>query len=238
MNLVQLNTCLAMSSETVTRIAVSPLRRPAVRGSATPWNGISTKSSIGQPTFQPSRGHSVFSEERAEPSWNLLALKWRYHVHPGILPSPPGRLPQTCTANPATVIARLSHLRRISKGPRATTCPNSSRTGGKTTCADYSRVLASVGDNTIRNRIPRQAAAPLSPSSPQDCTATPGHKKSAGKPQELCRRSGFDSVDPAEPMVRDPCRLDLCSYFRSDILRAQRATSSSSTNAAKVSRRL
>ena len=95
------------------------------RGLETRWNGISM-GSIRRPANLPAAAWTVvFSDELAEPSWNLLAREVSMIMfnprHPAVTAA--GVSLKPAPANPATVIGKLSHLRRMASWAHANGLP-------------------------------------------------------------------------------------------------------------------
>jgi hypothetical protein len=242
MSLVQLNdlpSAVFRAREPV--IASHPLL-PGARaprfGNAVEWN---LNGVIHRPANLPASSWTlVFSEELAEPSWNLLAREMAMIMfnprHPAITTA--GVSLKPAPANPATVIAALSHLRRFAAWAAANDLPLRLADWRK---RDVRRLLAGLGEqsanNTIRNRITTlKLLHRISPVlTDKGLQADPWPQKSARKAAKVSQVViSTPPIPPNQWFALIRAAWTYVHTFAPDILRAQHHYQQLIDNATKV----
>ena len=209
-------------------------------GNAVEWN---LNGVIRRPANLPASAWTVvFCDELAEPSWNLLAREMSMIMfnprHPAVIAA--GVSLKPAPANPATAIARLSHLRRMASWAEANGLPPQPAAWQEN---DLRRLIQSLGEqlanNSIRNYITtlkwlRQCSPALTDKGLQ---GDPWARKSARKASNAAQ-GGVVSTPPIPPTQWFALIRAAWTYvhtFAPDILRAQRRYQELVDNATKVS---
>ena len=209
-------------------------------GNAVEWN---LNGVIRRPANLPASAWTVvFSDELAEPSWNLLAREMSMIMfnprHPAVIAA--GVSLKPAPANPVTAIARLSHLRRMASWAEANGLPPQLADWQEN---DLRRLLQGLGEqlanNSIRNYITtlkwlRQCSPALTDKGLQ---GDPWARKSARKASNAAH-GGVVSTPPIPPTQWFPLIRAAWTYvhsFAPDILRAQQRYQELVDNATKVS---
>ena len=209
-------------------------------GNAVEWN---LNGVIRRPANLPASAWTVvFSDELAEPSWNLLAREMSMIMfnprHPAVIAA--GVSLKPAPANPATVIARLSHLRRMASWAEANALPPQLAAWQEN---DLRRLIQALGEqltnNSIRNYITtlkwlRQCSPALTD---KGLHGDPWARKSARKASNVTQ-GGVVSTPPIPPTQWFALIRAAWTYvhtFAPDILRAQRRSQELVDNATKVS---
>ena len=209
-------------------------------GNAVEWN---LNGVIRRPANLPASAWTVvFSDELAEPSWNLLAREMsmimfnprhRVVIAAGVSLKP-------APANPATAIARLSHLRRMASWAEANGLPPQLAVWQE---HDLRRLIQGLAEqlasNSIRNYITtlkwlRQCSPALTD---KGLRGDPWARKSARKASNAAQ-GGVVSTPPIPPTQWFALIRAAWTYvhtFAPDILRAQRRFQELVDNATKVS---
>jgi hypothetical protein len=205
-------------------------------GNAVQWNlnGI-----IRRPSNLPASAWTVvFSEELAEPSWNLLAREMSMIMfnprHPAVLAA--GVSLKPAPANPATAIARLSHLRRMASWAEANGLPPQLAHWQE---HDLRRLLHGLGEQLANNYITtlkwlRKFGPALTD---RGLRGDPWARKSARKASNAAQ-GGVISTPPIPPTQWFALIRAAWTYvhtFAPDILRAQQRYQELVNNATKVS---
>jgi hypothetical protein len=208
-------------------------------GDAVEWN---LNGVIRRPANLPASAWTVvFSDELAEPSWNLLARELSMIMfnprHPAVIAA--GVSLKPAPANPVTAIARLSHLRRMASWAEANGLPPQLADWQEN---DLRRLIQGLGEqlanNTIRNYITtlkwlRQCSPALTDKGLQ---GDPWAPKSARKASNVARSGGV-STAPIPPEQWFPLVRAAWTYvhtFAPDTLRAQQRYEELIANAAKI----
>lgn len=209
-------------------------------GNAVEWN---LNGVIRRPANLPASAWTVvFSNELAEPSWNLLARETSMILfnprHPAVIAA--GVSLKPAPANPATAIARLSHLRRMASWAEANGLPPQLAAWQEN---DLRRLIQGLGEqlanNSIRNYITtlkwlRQCSPALTDKGLQ---GDPWARKSARKASNTAQ-GGVVSTPPIPPTQWFALIRAAWTYvhtFAPDILRAQRRYQELHDNATQVS---
>ena len=209
-------------------------------GNAVEWN---LNGVIRRPANLPASAWTVvFSDELAEPSWNLLAREMSMIMfnprHPAVIAT--GVSLKPAPANPATAVARLSHLRRMAIWAEANELPPQLAAWQEN---DLRRLIQGLGEqlanNSIRNYITtlkwlRQCSPALTDKGLQ---RDPWARKSARKASNAAQ-GGVVSTPPLPPTQWFALIRAAWTYvhtFAPDILRAQRRYQELVDHATKVS---
>ena len=209
-------------------------------GNAMEWN---LNGVIRRPANLPASAWTVvFSNELAEPSWNLLAREMSMIMfnprHPAVIAA--GVSLKPAPANPATALARLSHLRRMASWAEANGLPPQLAAWQED---DLRRLIQGLGEqlanNSIRNYMTtlkwlRQCSPALTD---KGLHSDPWARKSARKASNVAR-GGVVSTPPIPPAQWFALIRAAWTYvhtFAPDILRAQRRYQELHDNATQVS---
>ena len=172
----------------------------------------------------------MFSDELAEPSWNLLARELSMIMfnprHPAVIAA--GLSLKPAPANPATVISELSHLRRMARWAEANGLPPQLADWQRQTTCDASStdLREQLSNNSIRqlHRNPENAAPVRSrPDRSRTAKRPLARQERPRSGTNLARRAVVSTpVIPPEqwfPLIR--AAWTYVHTFAPDILRAQ-----------------